>query len=50
MFSPSVDHAAELLKKCYKEYNELVKKFIPSFEEKKQIFTWNNVTKKILEL
>lgn len=50
MFQPNIDHSVELLKKCYKEYDELLQKFLPDMKKQTQKYTWDNVAKQILEL
>lgn len=47
---PNVEHAAELLQKAYKEYDDLIIKFAPNMKETVEKFTWDNVTQKILSL
>jgi glycosyltransferase involved in cell wall biosynthesis len=50
MFEPNIDHAAELLKKAYNEYDSLLLDFMPSILETREVFTWDNAVKKILEI
>lgn len=50
MFIPDINHAAELLQKSVREYNELKEKFSGGIADVKQIYTWENVAKQILDL
>lgn len=50
MGRPSVAQAAELLRKSYEEYDQLMNKFMPSIEETRAKYTWDNAVKTILSL
>ena len=50
VFKPDTTHAAELLQYAYKNEQELLTKFSPSFEKIQEEYTWDNATKQILDL
>jgi len=50
MFEPDIKHAAELLRKAVDHYDSLKDKFIPNINKMLPNYTWENVTKKLLEL
>lgn len=47
MFDPDVDHAAQLLRNCYNNYEELIKQFGEEMTKTVQVYTWDNVVKMI---
>jgi glycosyltransferase involved in cell wall biosynthesis len=50
MFQPNIDNAAELLYKCYKEYDNLLKLFTPSIKYIQNKYTWKNTVDQIINL
>jgi glycosyltransferase involved in cell wall biosynthesis len=50
MFDPSTDHASEILKNIYKNYDELLNKFSPNIKKILPDYTWESIAKKILSL
>jgi len=48
--NPSVEHAALLLQRAYKEYDILIQQFSPNIKETIEKFTWDNSVSNILKL
>ena len=46
---PSVQHTAELMKKAYNEFDELMKKFKPNMEKTVEEFSWVKATEMIID-
>ena len=50
VFEPNADHAAEQLQFAFKNEQELLQKFSPSFANIRKEYTWDNIVKKIIGL
>jgi len=49
-YRPDIDSLAESMKKAYREYNSIQKKFVEGRNKTIKEFTWENAAKKILEI
>jgi len=50
MFEPNVEKATQALKDVYNNYEDYLKKFTPGMQEVAAEYTWENATKKIMDL